>query len=91
MSEVIQFPTASHVLSCAERERLEAFRSEGPFWFSEDEAAALGTPDEWLGSAVLYLKNETSREDYRMQGAAYLSLAAIDAVLIRLEELEQGR
>lgn len=52
-------------------------------------AAELGSPDDWLNSAIAHLKVQSS-PPHRAAGSTTVSVAALDLVLMRLEHLEDG-
>jgi len=56
----------------------------------EELSADLGSPEEWLATAILHLKTQVCEGDLRMTGAIPVSVAAVCLVLLRLEELDCG-
>ena len=56
----------------------------------ENLAADLGSPEEWLTTAVLHLKSQVCEGPGAMGGSITVSTAAVCLVLQRLEELEQN-
>jgi hypothetical protein len=54
-----------------------------------DLSADIGTPDEWLGAAINHLKGQASGPE-RAMGTARVSVAAIDLVMMKVEELLHG-
>lgn len=84
MSEIIPFPINPE----RESARLQAIHFDN--LELEDLAAEIGTPEEWLTTAILHLKTRTSEGLGAMSGSISVSTAAISLVLLRLDELEQG-
>ncbi len=84
MSRVIPFPLDP----IRESARLQAIHFDR--LDLEDLAAELGSPDEWLTTAVLHLKAQICEGDPGMTGSIPVSTAAICIVLQRLEELDEG-
>jgi hypothetical protein len=84
MSDIIAFPINRE----RESARLQAIHFDQ--LEIEDLAADLGTPEEWLTTAILHLKDRTCAAAGAMTGSVSVSAAAISLVLLRLEELEQG-
>jgi len=72
-----------------ESDRLKAIQSGRSAL--DDLAADLGSPEEWLATAINHLKAETSDRRQR-DGIAVVSVAALNLVLIHLEAVEcRGR
>lgn len=84
MSHIIRFPVDPQ----RESARLQAIHFDH---LDLDELGAeLGSPDEWLGTAILHLKAQICEGDPSMTGGVSVSIAALSLVLQRLEEIEQG-
>ena len=76
---------SERVLDQREAERLK--RIDYAFLSTNGLDAALGTPAEWLVTALLHLKVKTSGQP---RGTVEVSAAAIHLLIMRLEELEHG-
>ena len=84
MSNVVPFPIDPQLESA----RLQAIHFDHRDL--EELSAELGSPDEWLTTAILHLQVQICDGDPLMTGQVSVSIAAISLVLQRLEELEQG-
>jgi hypothetical protein len=56
----------------------------------EELGADIGTPEEWLSTAILHLKAQVSEGVGALSGSVSVSIAAVSLVLMRLEELDHG-
>jgi hypothetical protein len=84
MSRIIHFPFDPERQSA----RLQALHFD--HLDLEDLGAELGSPEEWLATAILHLKAQICEGDPLLTGSIPVSIAAVCLVLQRLEELEQG-
>lgn len=84
MSDVIPFPINPELESA----RLQAIHFD--HLDLEDLSAELGSPEEWLTTAILHLKAQICEGDPLMTGQVSVSIAAVSLVLQQLEVLEQG-
>jgi len=83
MNRVIPFP----IDPGRESDRLQAIHSD--HLDLDNLAATLGSPEEWLTTAILHLKSQVSEGNGIASGVMPMSTAAVSLVLYRLEELEQ--
>lgn len=83
MSNVVPFPIDPQLESA----RLQAIHFD--HLDLEELSADLGSPREWLTTAILHLKAQICEGDPQMTGQVSVSIAAISIVLQRLEEFEQ--